>query len=39
VLDERHLENVGMTDRKRNWKRIYESVTWGMQAKAEVKHD
>ena len=39
VLDERHLESVGMTDRKRNWKRIYESVTWGMQAKAEVKHD
>ncbi len=39
AFDEKHLENVKMADQKDNWKRICESVTWGMQAKAEVKHD
>jgi HD-like signal output (HDOD) protein len=36
-FDEKHLEDVGMTDRKDSWRRICEGVIWGMQAKAEVK--
>ena len=39
AFDERHLENLGMADRKDNWTRICEGVIWGMQAKSEVKHD
>jgi putative nucleotidyltransferase with HDIG domain len=38
ALDEQHLADVGMADRKENWKRLCDSVIWGAQAHTEVKH-
>jgi putative nucleotidyltransferase with HDIG domain len=39
ALDEQHLEEVGMADRKDNWRRICEGVMWGMRTQAEVAHE